>query len=275
MKQFPFFLALLGSVLTLNAQQSASTNISSADTHPGVLTTVYEDFPNSPFDGYNLYVPKSSIKGNKKYPLIIFLHGGRLVGGDVEQVIHYDLPKAILESSSLETELDKLLRDSFVVLMPHLDQGEFYDGKKTLQTIIDRLVKENNVDSKRVYMTGLSRGGYGTWGLASRMNDVLAAVAPVCGGGAGIQEYSALVDLPIWVSHNTEDGVVPYRASDRIVNKLESTYGQSFHKSTSISSADYENHDQIFTSKDSDSHDAWTEMHSNVHFFKWLLRFSK
>ncbi|MEP0264282.1 hypothetical protein [Dokdonia sp.] len=275
MRSLLLLVTILFATSISSAQQIDTTRPSLDTSHPGVLVTIEEDFPSSSIDGYNLYVPKSCKKGSKKYPIIVFLHGGRLVGGDIANILNWDLPKAILESPSMESELEVLLKDTFIVVMPHIKNREFYDGEAAMRSILDRVIQNNNGDSERIYLTGLSRGGYGTWGLASRMSDVFAAVAPICGGSAGITDYNKLEGLPIWATHNTKDNVVPYRASDGIVKRLEKEFETSFHKSSSIKSADYEKHDLIFTSGVIDSHDAWTEMHASVHFYKWLLRFSK
>lgn len=275
MRFFLFIAAYLVCISALTAQEIDTTRPFLDDSHPGVVLTIEEDFPNSPVDGYNLYIPKSCEKSDQKYPIIVFLHGGRLVGGDVAEVINWDLPKAILERSSLDTELDKLLRDTFIVVAPHIANSVFYEGETAIRTILDRIIKDNNGDPDRIYLTGLSRGGYGSWGLAARMPDVFTAVAPICGGSAGITQYSNLEGMPIWVSHNTNDGVVPYRASNGIVNRLEELFQESFHRSSSINSAQYNTNDLIFTSTVSDSHDAWTEMYGSENFYKWLLRFSK
>lgn len=275
MKSIAFLTIILFAATILSAQQGDKTKTLLDQSHPGIILTIDENFPGSPIDGYNLYVPKSSKKSRKKYPLIIFLHGGNLVGGEVASILDYDLPKAILERSSMDSELEILLRDSFVVVTPHISHSEFYEGEAAMRTIINRLIKNENVDPKRIYLTGLSRGGYGTWGLASRMTDVLAAVAPICGGAAGITDYNNLEGLPIWVTHNRQDGVVPFKASDRPVKQLETMFGKPFHTSSSIKSANYKKHSLIFTKGDIESHDAWTEMHSSANFYKWLLRFSK
>jgi len=187
MRSLLLLTIILLATTIVSAQRIDTTKPALDDSHPGVLVTIEEDFPRSPIDGYSLYVPKSCKKSGKKYPVIVFLHGGSLVGGDVTRVLNWDLPKSILESSSMESELDILLRDTFIVVMPHISHGEFYGGETAMRTIIDRLVQSENVDPERIYLTGLSRGGYGTWGLASRMSDVFAAVAPICGGSWDIK----------------------------------------------------------------------------------------
>ena len=268
------FIILLIAI-PVSAQQIDTTVPDLDRSHPGNLITINEDFPNSTIDGYNLYIPKSCIPDTYQYPVLVFLQGGKGVGGSVEKVLKWGLPNLIISSNSLDTEYDRLLRDTFVVVMPHISHGEFYEGEAAMRTILSRLIKNENVDPNRIYVTGLSRGGYGSWGLAERMSDVFAAAAPICGGGRGIRDYSKLDGLPIWVSHNTEDGIVPYRASSRVVERIEEVSKSKFYHSSSISSTDYETNDRILTSTKSDSHDAWTEMYSNVIFFKWLLRFRK
>ncbi|MDC8003995.1 PHB depolymerase family esterase [Aureisphaera galaxeae] len=243
--------------------------------HPGSLITITQDFESGTMDGYNLYVPNSCHTQSEKYPVLVFLQGGLGVGGDVDKLLQWALPQMIMEDSSLKTELDRYLRDTFIVVMPHIDGGEFFNNEDTMRQILKDVMASENVDPDRIYLTGLSRGGFGAWGLASSMSDVFAAVAPICGGPRGVGDYEALASMPIWVSHNTEDAVVRYHRSERGVNQLESQSEVRFHHSSSIASADYENHNYIFTSRESDSHNAWTEMYGASNFYKWLLRFEK
>ncbi|MBX2827408.1 MAG: hypothetical protein KTR22_04565 [Flavobacteriaceae bacterium] len=243
--------------------------------HPGSLITITQDYGSGTMDGYNLYVPNSCSNATEKYPVLVFLQGGLGVGGEVDKLLQWALPQMIMEDSSLTSDLDRYLRDTFVVVMPHIDGGEFFRNEATMRKILEEVLSSENVDPSRVYLTGLSRGGFGAWGLASTMDDVFAAVAPICGGPRGVTDYSALASLPIWVSHNTEDSVVRYHRSERGVAQLEIEANLKFHHSGSIVSADYENENYIFTSRESDSHNAWTEMYGEPNFYKWLLRFKK
>lgn len=266
-----FFL----SVIFVSAQETYIEEMSGNTEHPGVLTTVTRNYPNSPIDGYNLYVPVSSFESNEKYPLLIFLQGGLGVGGPVDRLLQWALPYEILKSSSLETELDRYLRDTFIVIMPHISGGQFYEGEAALRSIIDDVLKAENADPNRIYLTGLSRGGYGSWGLASRMDDIIAAVAPVCGDGDGVNDYSSLARVPHWVSHNKGDNVVDYQDSERVIGRLERDHGVKFKRTSTLDEADHEKENYIFTGADVDSHDAWTDFYAHVNFYKWLLRFSK
>lgn len=268
------FLFLLLPFLSFSQENNNPPTDLGAD-HPGTIQTITKDYRNSDIDGYNLYVPKSCAKKGKKCPIFVFLQGGKGVGGAVSKLMKWGLPNKILTNNSLETELDKYIRDTFIVVMPHIDGGQFFENETEMRKILDEVVKNQKADPKRIYLTGLSRGGYGTWGLASRMSDVFAAAAPICGSGFGVTEYKNMVNLPLWVSHNTGDGVVNHRGSLRAVEKLEAVSSIKFERSSSISSANFKSSDHIFTSTPSDSHDAWTEMYSEVNFYKWLLRFSK
>lgn len=275
MKSLLLILMLLLSSVNAGCQESYTEQMSGSTNHPGTLITVNKQYPNSPIDGYNLYVPNSCNEDSKKYPVLVFLQGGRGVGGNVDRVLQWGLPYLILNDNSLETELDKLQRDTFIVIMPHIRNGEFFDGEQAMRDIISKVIKRTNADSKRIYLTGLSRGGYGSWGLASKMTDVFAAAAPICGGGRGIVDYTALAQLPLWVTHNTGDEIVSYEASQRIVDRLKREQDVNFYTTSTIAKANYMQWDHIFTSGKSDSHDAWTEMYSNANFYKWLLRHAK
>ena len=251
---------------------NAQTTTTTSDT--GIFTTIEKQYPNSAVDGYNLYVPKSCTSQSDAFPVIVFLQGGLGVGGDIDVIYGWGLPKMLKESGTLDKKLKKLLTDTFVVVMPHIEEGQFYNNEKAIQTILKEVATKHNIDSNRIYLTGLSRGGHGTWGLGSRIPDTFAAIAPICGGSHGINDYKALSQLPIWTSHNTGDRRVNYSATQRTITRLE-TAGTSFHRTESIASTDYKKYDHIFTSTENRSHDAWTEMYTNVNLYHWFLKYRK
>lgn len=241
----------------------------------GQFTTIEKAFRRQPIDGYNLYVPNSCTKEADAYPILVFLQGGKGVGGAVNKIYNWGLPKMLTEGTSLDSELDKLLLDTFIVIMPHISGGEFFESQGAIRRIIDDVSNKYNADTKRVYLTGLSRGGYGTWGLADDLNSTFAAIAPLAGGGRGIENYEALVGMPTWVSHNTGDSVVPFSASQKAVAKIEAVAEYTFTKTTSISDTDFESLDYIFTATVSDSHDSWTAFYNSPEVYKWFLKYSK
>ncbi len=249
------------------ATQKAITN------HPGNFYTTTKNYTNSTIDGYNLYVPKSCTSKSKPFPVIVFLQGGLGVGGDVDVIYNWALPKRLKDTRKLSSEYNTLLANTFVVIMPHINSGQFYTNENAMRAILKEVAANYNINTKRIYLTGLSRGGHGTWGLASRMADVFAAAAPICGSPSGVEDYKALSKIPIWASHNTGDGVVNYNNTLRTVERIESVSDRKFLRTSTISGTDYRKGDYIFTSGKSDSHDAWTEMYGDPKVFKWFLKY--
>lgn len=241
----------------------------------GTFITVEFGNVNQNIDGYNLYVPHSSKQSDTPYPVLIFLQGGLGVGGDVDKIYNWGLPKLIKQGTALDSQVNKYLLDTFIVLMPHIATGNFYSKPESITQILDQIYSDYNADSKRVYCTGLSRGGHGTWGLADDLKDTFAAVAPICGRTGGVENFQDLVNLPMWVSHNTGDGVVGFRHSQDAVQRIEQLAGYSFYNSTAIASSEFEQHDYIFTATVSDSHDAWTEFYTSPEVYAWFLKYTK
>lgn len=244
---------------------------------PGKIQSLSKVYVGSNIDGYNIYVPSSCTEDSEPYPVIVFLQGGLGVGGPVRKLLQWALPMKIGKTNGIQSELDELRANSFVVVMPHIFEGQFYDHPETIEEILDEVIENHNVDPNRIYLTGLSRGGYGTWGVASRLPDRFAAIAPICGSAYGVKNFNALKDLPMWVAHNPADDVVGYNGSLKAVEKVEELRGEEFYRTTKIAGTNYHSKDLIFTSGSNPAkeHDAWTEMYDSVEFYKWLLQFSK
>lgn len=245
--------------------------------HPGTFLTIEKQFPNSQVDGYNLYIPRSCTAASKPFPLIVFLQGGFGIGGKVDAIFKWELPKELKETYTLASELDQLKLNTFVYVMPHITSGEYYHGTAGIDQVIDEVVEQYNIDEERIYLTGLSRGGHGTWGVASKIPERFAAIAPIAGKTLGTTDFETLKDLPIWTAHNIEDESVDYSRTENAVRKLERLSEGKFHQTSTVAEADYLQHDHIFTSgaNPAHEHDAWTEMYNAVNFYKWLLRFRR
>jgi predicted peptidase len=110
------------------------------------------------------------------------------------------------------------------------------------------------VDRDRVYVTGLSMGGYGTWELAEEYPDRFAAIAPVCGAG-NPDAAKKLKDLPAWVFHGERDTVVPFKRSQDMVNALKKVGGRV-----------------RFTPYSDRGHDCWTPTYANPQLYEWLMK---
>jgi predicted peptidase len=125
-----------------------------------------------------------------------------------------------------------------------------------LDALLDDLMKRYNVDERRVYLTGLSMGGQGTWDWAAHSPNRFAAIVPICGRGdraAG----EILADKPVWVFHGAKDTAVPLDASEKMVNALKKYGGNP-----------------KFTVYPEAGHDSWTVTHENPQRYEWLLEHS-
>ncbi|MEO1417990.1 MAG: prolyl oligopeptidase family serine peptidase [Bacteroidota bacterium] len=249
----------------------------SQESRQGTFYTVEKMYPDSRLDGYNLYLPPSYDADSSDFPVIVFLQGGLGVGGEVDIIFNWALPRILKETQTLTTDLDRMRMNTFVYVMPHIQKGQFYENVPAISQMLDELISTYRIDPRRIYLTGLSRGGHGTWGVASKMPERFAAIVPICGDQQGVTDYQSLAELPIWAAHNPKDNIVKYDYTQSAVAKIEALSKTNFHQSKSIAAADWENHKRIFTSSSNPKkpHDAWTEVYNDMGFYRWLLRFQK
>ncbi len=224
-------------------------------------------------DGYFVHAPK--YRDNEiKYPLLVFLHGGALVGGDMDEVIEHDLPKLIYDDQKSSAQVGQLLRDSFVVLIPHLNRDtDFYNATDEIEKMVLEVSENLPVDKGRIYLTGLSRGGHGSFGVASRLSHLFAAVIPIAGNIGGVQDFEALADLPIWIVHNTGDQIVPVDFAKQAIRNIEAVSNSEFLilDLENVSFEQIQNKTKIASIIPKDSHNAWTAFYNNRSTFQWLL----
>ena len=130
---------------------------------------------------YLLYLPKDYGKTQDKWPLMIFLHGAGERGSDLNKVKVHGPPKLVERGKGLP----------FIIVSPQCPSGHWWPTKvETVMALIDDIVEKYNVDESRIYLTGLSMGGYGTWAIACAHPERFAAIVPICGGG---QPYLCLL----------------------------------------------------------------------------------
>ena len=200
---------------------------------------------------YWLFLPKNyDANAEKTWPLLLFLHGAGERGDNIDLVTVHGPAKRLKEQS---------VRDNcpFIVVSPQCHE-ERYWAPKQLLLLLDELEKELKVDKERIYVTGLSMGGFASWMLAAEASDRFAAVAPVC-GGFQIAQAAKLVDVPIWAFHGMKDPVVPFNLSTDMVSAIEIAGGKKI-RLTLYPEAD---------------HDSWTETYNKEELYRWLLSHKK
>ncbi len=190
---------------------------------------------------YLLYLPEGYESEGEPWPLILFLHGSDGTGDDLSILKTKGPPKIV------ETEQGF----PFIVVSPQSPEREW--DTAALNALLDDIIAKHNVDEDRIYLTGLSMGGYGAWALAAAHPERFAAVVPVCGGG-DIRTAERLKDLPHWVFHGARDLSIPVSQSERMVRAIEKAGGNV-----------------KFTKYPHSGHNAWTKTYSNPRLYEWLL----
>lgn len=162
---------------------------------------------------YTIFVPRE-YSTSTKWPAIVFLHGAGECGTDGVKQVAQGIGSAIL------WHVDKW---PFIVLFPQKpvmqEQWEAYDA--TVMAMLAEAEKDYSVDRSRIYLTGLSQGGHGTWTLGANHPDVWAALAPICGYGDAEAIAPKVKSLPVWCFHGEADGTVPVKQSRDIVAALK------------------------------------------------------
>lgn len=174
------------------------------------------------------------VEDGKKYPLLFFLHGAGERGNDVQKLLPH-LPTQMAKNEWRE-------RFPCYMVIPQCRAGEQWvaqpwSEKKSVPmaetpteqmtmavAVLEQSLKSLPVDRNRVYLTGLSMGGYGAWELAMRRPELFAAVAPVCGGGDETQA-ARLKEIPVWAAHGEADTVVWPVRSRRMVEAIREAGG--------------------------------------------------
>jgi predicted peptidase len=205
---------------------------------------------------YQVYVPFGWTK-NKNWPVILFLHGAGERGVDVLLQTQVGLGSAIRLHAT---------RWPFIVVIPQCDPNSFWTEPHPEALALKALkqsMKEFNGDTHRVYLTGISMGGYGNWSLASENPGRFAAIAPICGGirstapGRYAELAKKLKNLPIWIFHGDADERVPVSES-RQMNEALTALGA----------------DVRYTEYRGVGHNSWDSAYAEPELPQWFLSHS-
>jgi predicted peptidase len=160
---------------------------------------------------YLTYLPENYDSTQAKlYPVILYLHGRSASGTDLNKVRRYGLPFFLDRGKKLD----------FIVVAPQCPWGKRWSSEDWIDTLLLELNTQYHVDNDRIYLTGMSLGGFGTWELANKYPHLFAAIAPMCGGGK-TEWADNICHLPTWVFHGVQDRLVPVLRSDQMVKALE------------------------------------------------------
>lgn len=168
-------------------------------------------------DGYNFWVATPNdepvLDNTEAKPLVIFLHGASLCGRDLNRVKRYGTINAVEKGRKI---------DAFVVA-PQNPGGAWKPAK--VMDVVDWMSSHYNIDQNRIYVLGMSLGGYGTMDVAAAYPDRIAAAIAMCGGSTA-KNLTALNEVPLWIIHGTADNRVPVSQSDRVVKALRAEGGE-------------------------------------------------
>jgi predicted peptidase len=194
--------------------------------------------------GYNhvIFFPSNYLDRGEEWPLIVFLHGAGERGNDLKLVMNQGLPGLLKDREDFP----------FITIVPQCPDGQYWISSMVEELII-MAGSQFRIDPERVYLTGISLGGYGTWRTAVEYPHRFAAIAPICGGGDP-DKAAAIKDLPVWAFHGAKDPVINIAESEEMINALRNIGGNV-----------------KFTVYPDGGHDVWSETYEKPELYDWFL----
>ena len=191
---------------------------------------------------YLIRYPDGYTEG-EKYPTILHLHGAGSRGADLN----------VIRNGTFCRVIDGYENFPFVSVMPQCSENTWFDHFDTLKRFAAMIAGESFCDPTRLYLMGLSMGGYATWQLGMSCPELFAAMVPICGGGMS-WNADRLKAVPVWAFHGGKDTTVYPDESEHMVKRINDFGGSA--KLTVYPEA---------------YHDAWTPTYQNYEVFLWLL----
>ncbi len=249
-------------------------------------------------DGYWVHLPRD-YNTQQLWPVLVYLHGADAVFEDLDYVVDVGPIGYAASDTSQSGELRNLITSRFIIIAPHLITSSVFDASwatevDILDAILDTVLNQYSGDREKMYITGLSLGGAGSWLLPRVTRHSIAAVVPVCGAPRGhfagdprprdktsIEpndqfDPTPFETIPVWNTSNARDGWPTRVFQSTAVKEIEALGGEKFLKlpTASPSGTEYLKHRRIFTSFDRSGHDAWSATYCNAQVYRWLLSFS-
>ena len=195
---------------------------------------------------YYLYFPEEYVeKEDKLFPLLLFLHGGGESGDSLAVLKKNGPPKMLAEGRQFP----------FLVLAHQNPHKKKWWNVHAVMQLLDTVMANYRIDPKRIYLTGLSRGGSASWDMVVQYPDRFAALAVVC--GMAPVPYASWIrkSLPIWVFHGTEDRSIPFSESENMVAVLREM-----------------GYDITFTVYEGVGHNSWEQAYQTEELYDWLMK---
>ena len=210
---------------------------------------------------YRLLAPEK-IDAGKKYPILLFFHGAAQRGNDNESQLA-DIPPLLKDSAGRK-------KYPCYILIPQCPNGKQWvevnwrdstevmpekisDVENLSMQLLNDMEKKLAVDTSKIYVVGLSMGGFAVWDLICRFPEKFAAAVPICGGGDEAQAKK-IIQIPIWAFHGKQDDFVPYSRSENMVAAVNKSGGNA-----------------KLTLYPNEKHASWNEVFADPELFKWLF----
>lgn len=196
---------------------------------------------------YVVFIPHD-YKGDKAYPTILFLHGAGETGKDNKAQVRVGLASAVRKNEKTFP---------FIVVFPQSHNRTWKAGSedgKAAVAALEEVQKDYKVDSARIYLTGLSMGGFGTWSHAAAFPEKWAAIAPICGGG-DVKTAEKIKDLPCWCFHGDKDSAVKVELSRTMIDAIKKAGG-----------------DPKYTEYPGVNHNSWDRAYATQELYDWMLQ---
>lgn len=230
----------LGLALSLTLSARAAEPTPGQQVEQSLATTDGGSIP------YLLYLPKDYSATGAKVPFMLFLHGRGESDGPLSVVAKWGPPRRLAAGEQMK----------YLVVSPQCPRASAWnrdDQQKRLLELLAHIKKTYNIDDDRIYLTGLSMGGFGSWRLAADHPEMFAAVAPVCGAGDPTKAAN-LVKLPVWAWHGTEDTAVKFEKSVEMVEAIKAAGGAKVR----------------FTSLEHIGHFSWQAAYQSQDLYQWF-----
>jgi predicted peptidase len=165
---------------------------------------------------YLLYLPVNYKDTTADFPLIIYLHGSSLRGNNLEKLKRYGLPFLVKKGHNYD----------FIIASPQCPANKSWAFINWFDTLYSDLCSKYRIDKNRVYVIGMSLGGYGTWQAAMDYPDKIAAIIPLCGGCVDSLNICRISNIPVWAFHGTADKAVNVNETEKLVRRLQNCHGK-------------------------------------------------